>query len=139
MNPKPRRPCRSFDADHGALQMEPGAAPLDEQTGVFALHGAFGPVGAHGRQPQQRVERDTAQRPRMGTDAQIPLREEGLHGQQQRWHAEHGKHHQVDLGGGEPHQASGRAHQFGDHTDALAPQLGEQPEVVQAVAARRHV
>ena len=125
--PKAQETLHAFDADHGALQMQPGAGPLDEQTLVFAVHGAFGPVGAHGRQPQQRVERDTAQRPRMGPDAQIPLREEGLHGQQQRWHAEHGQHHQEGLGGSEPHQASGRAHQFGDHTDALAPQLWEQP------------
>ena len=102
--------------------MQPGACPLDEQALVFALHGPFGPVGAHGREPQERIERETAQRPRMGTDAQIPLREQGMHGQRQHLRPHRGEHRQERMGGIEPHQACGRHHEFGGHVDDLATQ-----------------
>ena len=96
-------------------------------------------MGTYGREPQERVERETAQRPGMGPDAQIPLCEQGLHGQRQHLRTHGGEHRQECLRRIEPHQACGRRHEFGGHVDELAAQVWQQTQAVHAVAALGHV
>src|SRR5262245_59540157 len=76
--PKAQEALEAFKAYHGALQMQPGTGPLDEQTLVLTVHRPFGPVGAYSRQSQERIECDAAQGPGMALEAEIPLREQGV-------------------------------------------------------------
>ena len=63
---KTQQRLHAFDRHNGALQLEAGAGPFDQQALVLALHGALGPMRAHGYQPEQGVEVKTARAPRHG-------------------------------------------------------------------------
>jgi hypothetical protein len=73
----------AFDRHYGALKMEAGAGPLDQEALVLALHSTLGPMGAHGDEPEQGIEVETAECPNVGADAQIPLCEQGSDGERQ--------------------------------------------------------
>jgi hypothetical protein len=40
--------------------MPSGASPLDKEALILVVHRTFGSVGAHGCEPQERIEGDSA-------------------------------------------------------------------------------
>src|SRR2546430_5272442 len=102
--------------------MPPRTGPLDEQTLMLAGYRAFGSVGTYGGEPQERIERQTAQGPGMGPEAQLPLREPGGHGQRQPQRTRHREHRQAGMGRIEPHESRGGHQELGGPVDELAAQ-----------------
>src|SRR5262245_22818847 len=80
---KTQETLEAFEAHYSALQVQPSTRPLDEQALVLALHSPFGAVGAHRREPQQGIERETSQSSGVDAKAQIPLGDQGLPEQRQ--------------------------------------------------------
>src|SRR4029450_10496496 len=54
--PKAQQGLHAFACHYGALKIEAGAGPLDQEALVLALHSTLGPMGAHSDEPQQGIE-----------------------------------------------------------------------------------
>src|SRR5262249_55943319 len=73
-----RRRLRDLQGNGDRLAAARGARPLDQQTLVLAPERQRGAVVAQGREPEEGIEREAAERAGMAAQAEVALEEDGL-------------------------------------------------------------